>query len=149
MTKKEKNRIANIKWRNSHRERVREIIKKYRNNNLEKVKERNKLWVSKNKDRVREIKKEWYRKQANGYRKELRIEVIKIYGGKCVCCGENRFEFLAFDHINNDGAKHRKERGNMNIVEWLRKNHYPKNIQLLCHNCNLSKGFYGYCPHNK
>lgn len=33
------------------------------------------------------------------------------------------------------------------IEEWLKKNDYPKGFQILCHNCNMSKGFYGYCPH--
>ena len=27
------------------------------------------------------------------------------------------------------------------------KNYYPKNLQILCHNCNMAKGFYGECPH--
>lgn len=33
--------------------------------------------------------------------------------------------------------------------EWQRKNNYPKGFQVLCHNCNLAKGFYGKCPHQK
>src|ERR1700759_3250988 len=38
----------------------------------------------------------------------LRIECIKEYGGKCVCCNESISEFLTIDHINNDGTEHRK-----------------------------------------
>jgi hypothetical protein len=27
---------------------------------------------------------------------------------------------------------------------------YPKDrYQLLCHNCNMAKGFYGLCPHQE
>jgi hypothetical protein len=24
-----------------------------------------------------------------------------------------------------------------------------KGYRVLCHNCNLARGFYGYCPHEK
>lgn len=34
-----------------------------------------------------------------------------------------------------------------NIPWWLRRNNYPNGFQVLCHNCNMAKGFYGKCPH--
>jgi hypothetical protein len=80
-------------------------------------------------------------------------KIIQEYGGKCVCCGENRFEFLTIDHINNDGAIERKNTNQGTggkLYRWLIKNNYPKNnYQLLCYNCNCAKGFFGYCPHQK
>ena len=81
-----------------------------------------------------------------------RITVLQHYSGSeipyCACCGESRIEFLAVDHINGDGAEHRKKYpGNMFV--WLIKNNFPDGFQILCHNCNLSRGFYGYCPHEK
>lgn len=82
--------------------------------------------------------------------RELRKEAVKAYGGKCACCGENRFEFLAIDHINGGGAKHRKElraEGNT-FTRWLKKNGWPEGFRILCHNCNSSIGYYGYCPHH-
>lgn len=66
---------------------------------------------------------------------------------KCSCCGEKEIKFLAFDHVMNDGKQHRKIVKQGLLVGWLIKNNYPKNIQVLCHNCNLAKGFYGKCPH--
>jgi hypothetical protein len=93
------------------------------------------------------------REKHNAYKRKRNIElkkfILKQYGGKCVCCGENRFEFLSIDHINNDGYKHRREfKGN--IYLWLVKNNFPKDIvQILCFNCNMSKAFYGYCPHRR
>jgi hypothetical protein len=27
-------------------------------------------------------------------------------------------------------------------------NEFPDGFQVLCHNCNLAKGYYGECPHN-
>ena len=86
-------------------------------------------------------------------RKKLRLEVLIHYGGsppKCACCGEIIIEFLGIDHVHGGGNKHRKQtvRG-AGFYLWLKKNGFPKGYQVLCHDCNLSKGFYGYCPHQK
>jgi len=82
-------------------------------------------------------------------RDKLRNEVLKAYGSKCACCGEIQPEFLAVDHINNDGAEHRRTVGT-GLYQWLRKNGFPKEVfQLLCHNCNFAKAKYGVCPHQK
>lgn len=80
---------------------------------------------------------------------EARKEALRRYGGKCLCCGEQRWQFLAFDHKYGGGSKHRKELrgGGVTIVAWIVKNNYPDSIQLLCHNCNQAKSFYGECPH--
>ncbi len=47
-------------------------------------------------------------------------------------------EWLTIDHINNDGAAHRKEigEGGTNFYRWLRKNNYPLGFRTLCWNCN-------------
>ena len=80
-------------------------------------------------------------------RKKLRLQVLSEYGNKCACCGESRYEFLAIDHINGNGRKHLKKIGG-NLYGWLKRNSYPKDLfQILCHNCNMAKGFYGSCPH--
>ncbi len=88
------------------------------------------------------------RREAN---RQLRLRVINAYGGRCVCCGEGTFEFLSIDHTYNDGAAHRKEpgmSGGNTTCFWLQRNGFPKDrFQLLCHNCNLAKAFYGQCPH--
>jgi hypothetical protein len=82
-------------------------------------------------------------------RKQLRKETLEAYGNRCACCGETTPEFLTIDHVANDGAKHRKEIGSR-IYEWLKENGFPKsNFQLLCFNCNCTKGIYGECPHRK
>ena len=54
-------------------------------------------------------------------------------------------EFLAVDHINGCGALKRVS----NFYSWLLRNGLPDGFRILCHNCNLSRGFYGYCPHEK
>jgi hypothetical protein len=66
---------------------------------------------------------------------------------KCACCGERHYEFLAIDHIYGGGCRHKKEI-KCCLPLWLIKNNFPKGFQILCHNCNMAKGFYGKCPHN-
>jgi hypothetical protein len=80
-------------------------------------------------------------------RRRQRQRTIEQYGGECKCCGESNWAFLEFDHVNNDGAQHRKELSGQKLVPWIIKNNYPDTIQLLCSNCNKAKGLYGGCPH--
>jgi hypothetical protein len=82
----------------------------------------------------------------------LRGMVLAHYGGKCACCGESRREFLALDHRNGGGEKHRKELGGASSKEmcaWAIKNGFPDIFRILCHNCNMALGCFGYCPHQK
>lgn len=102
-----------------------------------------------------------FRRKRNAYQGErnkvaarkLRAEVIAAYGGKCACCDESTPEFLAIDHVNNDGAEHRRligASGSTATYAWLRRNGFPQDgFQLLCHNCNNAKAFYGQCPHQR
>jgi hypothetical protein len=79
---------------------------------------------------------------------DRRKKVLEYYGGKCTCCGETIPQFLAIDHINGDGKKHRKEIGPMDITAWLVKNNFPDGFQILCHNCNHGRFLNGgICPH--
>ena len=80
------------------------------------------------------------------WRKDLRIQVIHAYGGPCcACCGELQLEFLSIDHINSDGAAHRKQistttnMAGYNFYLWLRRNNYPLGFQVLCMNCQYLK----------
>jgi hypothetical protein len=89
-----------------------------------------------------------------GHKREQRARVKKIvlehYGAKCTCCGETEKSFLEYDHINNDGAAHRKSINNptgANFFVWLFRNGFPDFIQLLCANCHRSKTRYGFCVH--
>jgi hypothetical protein len=87
------------------------------------------------------------RKYAKENYQRLRKEVLQEYGGKCACCGEPEPMFLGIDHINNDGAAHRREL-KTTLYRYLKDNNYPKDrFQILCHNCNIAKGLYKECPH--
>jgi len=70
---------------------------------------------------------------------------------KCNCCGEKEIKFLTIDHINNDGASHRKSikchTGAGSFYYWLKRNGWPSGYQVLCMNCNLGKSLYKICPH--
>ena len=80
----------------------------------------------------------------------LRKQVLEYYGGKCECCGEARYEMLTIDHIQGNGHKTDK-RGLKLVYDAIKvynENGYPNSTyRLLCWNCNMSSGLYGYCPH--
>lgn len=80
----------------------------------------------------------------------LKLEVIAALGGGCACCGERTFEFLTVDHIRNNGAEHRRQVGiGRHMYRAIKEEGFPKEeYRILCLNCNTSRGFYGYCPHN-
>jgi len=74
--------------------------------------------------------------------------VYDHYGRVCVCCGETEKDFLSIDHINEDGRKAR-ENGS-DFCEWIVKNNYPTDLQILCYNCNFARSHFdnnGICPH--
>lgn len=110
-------------------------------------------------DRIKARQREWYyanldreRALRRKYGAELKQAAIEAYGGKCACCAEHRIEFLAIDHINGGGKKHRQQASGVGraFYSWLRRQGYPQGeLRVLCHNCNQSHGLYGYCPHDR
>lgn len=125
----------------------REYANNWGKDNPEKIIQSGKLSREKNKDKLRESRKK--------QRWSLKIDILTHYSrGKphCKCCGETHPEFLAVDHINNNGAEAKRNgepKGGVGFYTYLRKNNYPEGFQILCHNCNMAKAFYGECPHNK
>lgn len=77
-----------------------------------------------------------------------RAACIKSYGGQCVCCGCSNTKYLQLDHVNNDGAKHRREMGYGRkgcLYKWACANGFPKRLQLMCANCHQAKTNSGGC----
>jgi len=78
-------------------------------------------------------------------RKAIKIEVLTYYGnGKicCVICGEEREACLSIDHINEDGANHRRQLKSgyaAHFHEWLKHENFPEGYQTLCMNCQWVK----------
>ena len=108
-----------------------------------KRREYKRRWYDKDPKHARTLAKAAYARHRHKRRKQL----ITLYGGFCVCCGEARFEFLAIDHIEGGGKRHIASfKGNQYYYKWLLVER-REGFRVLCHNCNLSLGFYGYCPH--
>lgn len=109
----------------------------------EKSLAQSKRWQKENIGKV----KSWARR----YRTWLRKEVVKAYGGVCVCCGEHRWKFLTLDHPDGNGQKdreqHRMQVGQ--LYAWIKDQGYPKGYyRLLCMNCNWVRR-YDVCPHEQ
>lgn len=117
-------------------------------------------YYAKNKKRMLYQEKEYHKRRpdvrkraSRKYRMKIKSQCFTHYGGnppKCACCGESQYEFLSIDHINNDGAKQRRELNGMNIYLWLIKHDFPEGYQVLCMNCQFGKRINdGVCPHEK
>lgn len=97
--------------------------------------------------------KEEMAERTRKWRAALRLEVFAAYGDTCACCGETEMVFLALDHVNEDGAEHRKSLAKgyagrtYQVYSDVKKQGFPPTYQLLCHNCNIAKYRLGVCPH--
>ena len=90
-------------------------------------------------------------------RKQRKQKAIDYYGGKCFCCGENGLAFLTIDHMEENGAEHRRQiapnfkgtvPGGEHFYRWLENNGWPNGFQTACFNCNIAKHWNnGICPH--
>jgi hypothetical protein len=66
---------------------------------------------------------------------------------------------LTVDHINGDGADHRRslspnghstEANTRSVYRDIRRQGYPRDkYRVLCFNCNCSIGVWGYCGHHR
>jgi len=69
----------------------------------------------------------------------------------CACCGNTYMNHLSIDHINQDGAAHRRSLTGRNVGggptmwKWLKDNNYPEEFRVLCINCNRTVYHYGEC----
>ncbi len=130
---------------------------KYRSEQWEKLAEKQVKFREKN---AAELKKkrsdpkyrELIHERNHAYYLKRKVFVLGHYGAtplRCACCGDSHIEFLTLDHVNNDGAAHRKEIGAGQIYDWLIDNGFPAGFQVLCMNCNFAKGKSRdhVCPH--
>jgi 5-methylcytosine-specific restriction endonuclease McrA len=93
--------------------------------------------------RKKESWKNYKKEQNEFYYNRLKHIVFDHYGLSCESCGESDFSQLSIDHINNDGAQHRKQLsmngGGLHIYSWLIRNNFPDGFQTLCKKCNHKK----------
>lgn len=123
-------------WGRRHPERRRQISEK--------------SW-NKNPERLRRLRKyNFYM-----YRERLTNAAMEHYSGaqpRCACCGETERDFLVMDHVEGHGNEHRRKtfgriQGGWQFYKWLVKEGFPQGFQVLCYNCNASKGKHGKCVH--
>lgn len=73
----------------------------------------------------------------------FKLEALQAYGGPvCVDCGVTDPDVLTLDHVNEDGAAHRRETGagcSSTLRRWLRARGYPPGFAVRCFNCNVKK----------
>ena len=154
--KREKNRQAAAKYRAKNPGKLAERMRKWRADNPEKAKEHGRNWRLKklttgSPDDIAAFRRQ-EAKHARDTHQRCKNQVFAAYGGcVCACCKESEKSFLSIDHINNDGAKMRREKlysGNgTGFYQWLRKNNFPAGFQVLCMNCQFGKKKHGICPH--
>lgn len=95
-------------------------------------------WQSKNRERVAIRQRKAYHNQ--------KIKLLRLMGGKCICCGNTEYWNLTFDHIIPLRSFDRKRK---DIAHELLK--YPEKregFQILCHGCNSSKYIFKICKMN-
>lgn len=127
---------------------------KYKARSIKRLKE----WSLKNKTKELERLKN----KQERYRNRIKLEVLFHYSNgvlpRCYCCGEIGLDFLTLDHVNNDGAAHRKELKadsrrtltGRNMYKWAKENDFPPKFQVACLNCNWARSMKrnkGVCPH--
>lgn len=122
----------------------------------ERLNEKQKANRQKRIEQMTDDQREAYIRRTNAKNKErreaVRADVYAAYGGfRCACCGETEEAFLSIDHINNDGAEHRRNnrlQTGEQMHRWLKRNGYPEGFQVLCMNCQWGKrNNNGVCPH--
>ena len=103
----------------------------------------NRNWIERNRERYNRAKSE--------YRFKLKIEAIDHYSNGTMCCGICGFgadiDALCLDHIQDNGATHRKDlgcggrglSGGTTIYERLKALGWLPGLQVLCANCNTIK----------
>lgn len=75
---------------------------------------------------------------------KIKTQALEAYGGaKCARCGYTG-QSLALDHVDTDGATHRKSLGDlrgMSFYRYLRRHNFPQRpqLQVLCLNCNWER----------
>lgn len=132
-----KQKIASRRWALAHQE--------HRN-------EKARLWMVKNRSRLysRETPEGRARLVAESerrrrYRMELKVEILTHYGrGKLRCvtkgCAVTDIDMLTLDHIEDNGAEHRRTLGNKSrVYRSLKQQNYPEGFQTLCANHQLKK----------
>lgn len=92
---------------------------------------------------------------ARARRERIKRKVMMAYGGmRCSYCWEDNPRLLSIDHVNNDGAAHRKALRGRHSKKYMQYNNvemyrdiirrgFPPGFDVLCVGCNLKKHHLG------
>ena len=89
--------------------------------------------------------KDALKRSAQGLKTGLkqRRETIELLGGACTQCGLADQRVLEVDHIEQDGASHRRKQGGYGNTRWYILKQLREGVnegwQLLCANCHAVK----------
>lgn len=116
-----------MRWRASHPEKFREAQTSWRARNAERCIRVTKEWRDRNRGKIRlYVRMSNSRRRSNGMRNPIRLiaELQRRQNGKCAICRVSITDGFHVDHI---------------MPLALGGDNLPRNVQLLCVPCNLSK----------
>jgi len=162
-------------WKEKNKDYVKEQSKEYKEKNKEIIKIKNKEYKDKNKESIKIKNAEYRETHRKGikriskikyaekqitfldgkYTKKSKIpkeDIINLLGGKCAQCNITDLDTLTVDHINNDGAKDKKEMNLNSSIKQVKKlikegwslEQLKEKFQVLCWNHNCAKSYRGY-----
>jgi hypothetical protein len=147
--------LAKRKRVKTEKDKIRQ--KEYQEKNKAILKEKAHVYYLNNRDGLLERRRKYREKNRVSLNEELRNYhsrnkkmCLSFYSKdetpRCAVdgCSVNDLDMLTIDHINNDGANHRRgiHEGNKaghGTYRWLIKNDFPPGFQVLCFNHNFKK----------
>lgn len=154
-----KDRKRSQDYARSHREKMRELSseyyrsnharmilqhKEYRDPHRVEVRERQARYRSGHREAIRKSNRDSTRQRVV----QTRIELFRVYGNSCQCCGEANERFLTLEHVDGGVTHERERRGPVAIMRDAIRANDPARFKILCFNCHMgmhSNG--GICPH--
>ena len=124
------------KYRDDHKDHYKEYNKRYAKDHP-----RNRPYDKEYRNKYYQINKERILNLSRDVNKKIKLDILTYYGGgvaACVLCGYDNMDALSIDHINGDGARHRREHhitSSYKLYRLLRRNGFPIGYRTLCMNC--------------
>lgn len=147
-------------WRENNLEYDKLRHKVYNEEHKKEIKEYNEQYGIKNKDKKLVCSTRYYYNHKDNISLKnkknyfgLKIKVLSYYSKGlnpcCICCGISDEKYLCLDHIDGGGTLHREKSDIKNMIKWVYKNNFPDGFQVMCYNCNFSKGTKKFCIHKR
>lgn len=137
--KSEKAKARESAWRKANRDKLNAYGRALRAADPEGANAKNRAWYAAN-PKARANRSKYHQER----KIEARLKAFAHYGpdGKAACCrcGIADPDVLTLDHVNDDGASHRKmDKQAKALCFWVAKKGFPDGFRTLCLNCNYKK----------